>query len=425
MTASTKPPNGTNSTQEGSMPTALKLLLGAAVTFALLPASAMAQPSLDPGIATATRSVTLASGVSTAAVQENVKPTGRAVADGPASDDELSAAARRIADEGPEEGSALGSYYDEASGELVVAVGPESSLTQADVEKLAGVPARLEHRDITKETADTIRERIGGREFSPDAEKYSYASHLNLQTGKVELTTDAPASVIEPLTKEFPDAIELHEDTVRELFHRGDDIAPFWGGSSITSGGGTCTAGFVVRKPSGQRLLTTASHCFPVGATVRTPFSRLVGNVTEQGSLRSFWFWDNRDLELIGGQSYSPRIYVGGTTSSSSKAVVGASDPVPGVSSYCSSGQTSGEQCGITVQSTEAIACVRASGCFWPVIAYTGGPGRPGDSGAPVYIPGSPGQVFARGTLFAGDGTTTYAEKWSKISSAFGVSIVT
>jgi hypothetical protein len=400
--------------------TTLKILAGAAAALALLPATAPAQPSFDAWLPAST-TPSLVSQVSPAvAIDPAAKPDDHAVAESPASDADGAAAARRI----EKEGSALGSYFDEAAGEMVVVVGPEGGLGEDEARKLAGGPARLVRLEISKETVAAIRERIAAREFSPEAEQYGYASWLDLRTGQVVLKTDAPEAVTDPLMEEFPGAIERRDGRLRELFHRRDDSAPFWGGGSLVSGG-TCTAGFAVRDPSGRRFLTTASHCAGVGATVRTPLGRVVGNVTVQGSLRSPWFWDNRDVELIGGQSYSGRVYVGGTTSTASKAVVGASDPVPGVSSYCSSGQTSGEQCGITVQSTEAIACVRTAGCFWPVIAYTGGPGQGGDSGGPVYIPGSPGQVFARGTLFAGDGTTTYAEKWTKISSAFGVSIAT
>ena len=373
-------------------------------------------------VTAALAAVTLVSGVSTAAANEDfVKPAGRAVAEASAPDAEVAAAADRIA----KESSALGSYWDSERREMVVVVGPDSEIGEAEVEKLVGGSARLERREIARKTVDAIREQIAGREFSPEAEKFSYASHLDLETGKVVLQTDAPASVTDRLTEEFPGAIERREEKpVQDLFHRRDDIAPFWGGASIQSGGGTCTAGFTVRKPSGQRLLTTAGHCYAVGATVRTPTSRLMGFVTERGTLNSWWFFDNRDMELIGGQSYSPRIYVGGVTSSSSKAVVGAGDPVAGVTGYCASGQTTGEQCNQTVQSTEAIVCTQ-TGCKWPVIAYTGGPSQPGDSGAPFYMPGAAGQVFARGAVIAGDGTTSYAEKWSRISSTFGVSIAT
>ena len=210
---------------------------------------------------------------------------------------------------------------------------------------------------------------------------------MDLQTGHVVLQTDAPASVTERLVKEHPE-IELRDGKPAEdLFNRRDDIPSFWGGASIQSGGATCSTGFTVRKPSGARFITTAAHCYGVGATVRTPTSTLVGTVTQRGTLGSFWFWDNRDMELIGGQSYAARVYTGGIFSSSSKAVVGAGDPVAGFTGYCSSGQTSGEQCNQTVQSTGAIVCTQ-TGCKWPVIEYTGGPSQPGDSGGSFYLPG-------------------------------------
>jgi hypothetical protein len=101
--------------------------------------------------------------------------------------------------------------------------------------------------------------------------------------------------------------------------------------------------------------------------------------------------------------------------------VAGAGNPVAGVTGYCSSGQTTGEQCNQTVQSTSAIVCT-PTGCKWPVIEYTGGPSQRGDSGAPFYLP-SGSQVFARGSVIAGDGTTSFAEPWSRMSSAMGVSI--
>jgi hypothetical protein len=364
--------------------------------------------------------VTLASGVSTAAAADE-KPAPREVSKTPAVDAEISAAAARI----EEEGSALGSYWDPEKAQLVVAVGPDSNIGEAEAEKLVGGPFRLERLKIAKKTADGIREEIAGREFSPEAAKFSYSSHLDLQTGRVVLQTDAPASVTERLVKEHADEIDLREDKpVEDLFHRRDDIPSFWGGAAITSGGGTCSAGFTVKKPSGARFMTTAAHCWGVGATVRTPTGRFFGSVTERGTLGSIWFWDNRDVELIGGQSYAARVYTGGVFSTTSRGVVGAGDPVAGFTGYCSSGQTSGEQCQQTVQSTQAIVCTQ-TGCKWPIIEYTGGPARPGDSGGSFYLPSGSTQAFARGAVIAGNGTTSYAEKWSRMSSAMGVSIAT
>jgi hypothetical protein len=365
--------------------------------------------------------VTLAAGVSTAAAADQDKPAPREIAKLPAPDADISDAAARI----EEEGSALGSYWDPERSELAVVVGPDSRVGKAEAEKLAGgVRFRLEERKIAKKTADGIREQIAGREFSAEAGKFTYSSHLDLQTGRVVLQTDAPASVTERLVKEHGEDIDLQAGKpIEDLFHRRDDIPSFWGGAAIRSGG-TCSTGFTVRKPSGARFITTAAHCFAVGATVRTPTGTFVGNVTQRGTLNSIFFWNNRDVELIGGSSYAGRVYTGGVVSTTSRGIVGAGDAVEGFTGYCSSGQTSGEQCNQKVTSTNAIVCTQ-TGCKWPILKYTGGPARPGDSGGSFYLPSGSSQAFARGSVIAGDGTTSFAEKWSRMSSSMGVSIVT
>ena len=51
---------------------------------------------------------------------------------------------------------------------------------------------------------------------------------------------------------------------------------------------------------------------------------------------------------------------------------------------------------------------------------------EPGDSGAPFYVYSVDGaNVFIRGMAVASGVTTSFAEKWSRISSNLGVSIVT
>ena len=40
-----------------------------------------------------------------------------------------------------------------------------------------------------------------------------------------------------------------------------------------------------------------------------------------------------------------------------------------------------------------------------------------------MYLPGASGQVFARGSVIAGNGSTSFAEPWSRMSLAMGVSI--
>jgi hypothetical protein len=346
------------------------------------------------------------------------KPAPREVVKAPAVDADIAAAAARV----DEQGSALGSYWDPEKAQLVVVVGPDSTIGEEEAKRLVQGPYRLEHLKIAKKTADGIREEIAS--FAPENPKFSYASHLDLRSGRVILSTDAPASVTERLVKEHPEIQLVDGKPVSDLWNRRDDVPMFWGGASITSGGGTCSSGFAVKKPSGQRFMTTAAHCWAVGSIVRTPTGTFVGTVAQRGLLGSPFFWLNRDMELIGGSSYAGRVYTGGIFSTSSRGIVGAGNPVAGFTGYCSSGQTSGEQCQQHVNSTSAMVCT-GTGCKWPVVEYVGGPARPGDSGGSFYLPHGATQAWARAAVIAGDGVTSYAEPWSRISSAMGVSIVT
>ena len=367
-------------------------------------------------LTTAAVAVAVLASASTAFAQKPAEPAAPATV---APDAAAAAQAAKVA----KTTAALGSYYDKDTGEQVVVAGRKSRLTEAAVDKAVGAPARLERLTITGATVDAIRDKLTARDFSPSAKKYSYAGYLDLDSGKFVVTTDAPASVTDQLVEDHAGAIKLRHDSVRDMFHRRDDTPSFWGGASIMSPGvGTCSNGFTVQR-GGQRFMTTASHCFGLGQAVFTPTNRFVGTVVQRGQLNSIFPWDNRDTELIGGSSYAGRVYDAGIFSTTSKGVVSAADPVPGFTGYCTSGQTSGERCGITVQSTEAIVCT-ATGCKWPVISYTGGPSQPGDSGAPMYLP-SGTSAHARGTVIAGDGVTSYAEKWSRMSAGFGISIVT
>ena len=314
---------------------------------------------------------------------------------------------------------ALGSYYDAARKEQVVVTSAGSKLTEATVDRAVGAKARVERRGIAKATVDTIQDRVSKRAWSPAAKHYNYASWLDLKTGKMVLKTNAPASVTAPLTKDYPGVIDRQVDTIRDTFSRFADIPPFWGGSSIKSGGSLCSSGFVVQK-GGQRFLTTAGHCFPLGANVLTAGGNLsVGTVVQKGPLQS------SDMALIGGKSYGSAIFVGAANSSAGKHVSGAGDPVVGFTQYCRSGHATGEQCGQTVQSVNALVCTQ-TGCKGPLISYTGSLSQPGDSGAPFYAYSVNGaNVFIRGMDIASSATTGFAEKWSRISSNLGVSIVT
>lgn len=253
--------------------------------------------------------------------------------------------------------------------------------------------------------------------------KYSFASYADTATGKAVISTNAPDSVVASLTAGYGAQVQVRRAEVTDLWSRRDDISSFWGGNGITLSGtapsARCSGGYTVKNAAGTRFMVTAGHCFTNGQTAVTELGgRVVGTVSGNGL-------PSQDMELVGGQSYAPYIYVGGVNSTTGNHIASAGDPVVGFNDYCHSGRTTGENCGHTANSVTATVCT-SSGCKSPVIAFTGG-NQPqgGDSGSPFYVKSTSGtDKHIRGHIIAGDGTTSYAEKWSRVSARFGVTIV-
>ena len=261
--------------------------------------------------------------------------------------------------------------------------------------------------------------------------KYTFASHLDSDTGRIVLETNAPASVMEGLTS-MSDAEQRREvgkaqvrrATISDTWHRRDDIPSFWGGAGITNSGGICSAGYAVRNSSGTVFSVTAGHCFANGA-----------NALVESGLRSYGTVSGRrlptvtghpmDMELLGGQSYAGRVYTGGVFSTTSRPVVAAGAAFEGYTNYCHSGRTTGEHCGHTATSTNAQVCTQ-TGCKSPVIAFTGGTMiQGGDSGGAFYALDGSGGAWIRGNVIATNGTTGWAQPFTTVASQYGVSIVT
>jgi hypothetical protein len=276
----------------------------------------------------------------------------------------------------------------------------------------------------------------------------SFASYIDHTTGRIILETDAPASLVSRLTdlsiatSSMPKAtssvlkaagqIEVRHATVIPLYNRRDDAPPFDGGAGITDNDHHprwCSTGYTVTDSDGTHFMTTAGHCFPSGVTVRTEDGGMqltVGIVSHRHTADM----DGLDIELIGGESYNPHMYVGGVTSKMRYTVVGAGYAVVAYNDYCISGTVSGEVCGLTALDVDGQACFENGPCLEPVIAYVGAQlGEGGDSGAPFYakapLPGNTGEYYVkiRGSVSARTNRTGYAMPWSAVASALDVNI--
>lgn len=262
---------------------------------------------------------------------------------------------------------------------------------------------------------------------------HTFASYIDADTGQIVLETDAPAVVVDDLTKMSDEAQEraVGNATIRRTttsdtshWHRRNDIEPYWGGAGITNGGGVCSSGYTVQSSSGYRYSVTAGHCFATWAKV----------LTESGNNTYGWVIGRRlptvtgdpmDMELMYAKSYAGRIYTGGIFSTSSAPVAAAGQAYVGYSNYCHSGRTTGENCGHTATSINGQVCTQ-TGCKSPVIVYQGGNlPQPGDSGSPFYAKDYYGRAWIRGHHIAGNSTTSFAQPWTTVASEYNVSIVT
>ena len=281
----------------------------------------------------------------------------------------------------------------------------------------------------SSQALNAIQRRIADH-VAAHGTKYTFASYLD-SAGRVVVDTNAPASVVSRLTsvsnprlRQAAGNARIRRSTIKDAFHRRDDIPSFWGGAGITNSGGICSAGYAVRNSVGSVFSVTAGHCFANGA-----------NALVESGLRSYGTVSGRrlptvtghpmDMELLGGQSYAGRVYTGGVVSTTSRGVAAGGAASAGYSAYCHSGRTTGENCGHTATSTNAQVCT-SSGCKSPVIAFTGGTMiQPGDSGGAFYAIDGAGKAWIRGNVIATNGTTGWAQPFTTVASQYGVSVVT
>ncbi|WJK34318.1 hypothetical protein [Solwaraspora sp. WMMA2065] len=281
---------------------------------------------------------------------------------------------------------------------------------------------------------ETIQRRIADY-VATHGTKYTFGSYLDATTGKIVVDTDAPADLVAALIKpagtsaahlRAASELQVSRSTISDFWHRRDDIQPYWGGGGITqtAGAAWCSAGYAVRNGAGTRFSVTAGHCFANGINVLTESGANAYGVVSNRRLPTV-SGHAQDMELVGGRSYSGRIFTGGVTSTSSAPVVAAGTAYVGFSDYCHSGRTTGEHCGHTATSITGQVCT-STGCKSPVIVFNGGT-QPagGDSGSPFYVKDTSGGAWIRGNVIAGNGVTSYAERYIDVAAAYGVSIVT
>ena len=268
------------------------------------------------------------------------------------------------------------------------------------------------------------------RKAEQDGGDNSYASYIDATTGEIVLITDASETDVEEI-KNLPDAADKKEAekakvvtaTIEDVWHRRDDIPPFWGGGGIAAGGGICSSGYAAKKSNGTIVSVTAGHCWANGTAVTTESGNQAYGTVSDRHLPSF-NGSTMDVELVGGKSYAGRVFTGGVTSMTSIPVVAAGAATAGYTDYCHSGRTTGQSCGHTASSTNSQVCT-STGCKAPVIVFSGGTMiQPGDSGGTFYSTDGT-SAWIRGNTIASGGGMGFAMPWTTIAPALGLTIVT
>ncbi|MEU4326725.1 hypothetical protein [Nonomuraea dietziae] len=192
-------------------------------------------------------------------------------------------------------------------------------------------------------------------------------------------------------------------------------VGGFYGGARISTSVGSCTNAFSWRY-SGYQAMITAGHCTSLngsvstlseyqGSVVKDTWNNSTGTVYIDG--QSTYRGDLSLIRLSGSKKSAARIYVGNSTSGSSRAVAGMWSRRPGYGDqYCTGGSTAGELCGWKVNALKIN--VRYSGGQYArnmTRGYKQGQcTRGGDSGGPVYTVNSAGKVVAKGVHSGGGG---------------------
>ena len=339
---------------------------------------------------------------------------------------------------------AIGTYYDESTGELVALLPAShgSSVAAADASSLvakassAGLAARVEPATIDKATIDGIQSALLALRFSiPLA--YNYAFYFDPSKQKVVLQSNAPAESFASVTSKYGDHVQYSGTGVVTL-SRMSDGPPHYGGADVVGPDeGTlartgCTTGFSVIH-NGATYMLTAGHCFRAGSTNPlynyhcTNTGSGCTSIAGGGYYMGYVSWQGGpsvDAELISGSAYSGYIY---TSATAYKPVAGAGDPVVNATGYCVSGAYSQTNCGHTDISSTGNICETIGSQRWCVnnlsIFQYGVMPTWGDSGSPVYLDAG-SEVAIRASVIALGYGTFYAEPWSQLYSYFGISIV-
>ncbi|MFI6394942.1 hypothetical protein [Nonomuraea sp. NPDC050540] len=252
----------------------------------------------------------------------------------------------------------------------------------------------------------------------PDADKI-HSAGLDPESGRVIVeTTAATGALRTALAARYgSDVVALlviDDPGPTEPMARHNDTSPFFGGASFTTRVGACTTGFAWRDGNTHGMLT-AGHCTVWDVPAFSGGGQRIGQVTydnydnAKGSIkvRGRYRGDLALIDVMRGLSSLARIYVGNSNSGNWRVVESmVTRRTKKNDKFCVGGAFGGELCGWTVNRLRMNVKYSGGAVARNVLraAKTGKCVRAGDSGAPVYVHNSRGNIIAKGILTGGGG---------------------
>jgi len=255
---------------------------------------------------------------------------------------------------------------------------------------------------------------------------------VDVSSNRVAITVVARNAALEAeATSKYGDAVIFSVAPLARALSRSADTSPYYAGGRIWNqqSGAGCTLGFAVIH-GGARKALTAGHCGALTNTWKNGNqSVFVGTTRTRNYSNGGW-----DAELVTDSNYGGKVWLGGTTSTTSKTVNGMYMPSNGLQ-VCTSGATSGERCNAFVVDNAGTKCVTKDDglvtCHLSQLGSIDGFSicQPGDSGGPVYRKDAlvSGDLRAVGIINIGfvSGSACWYTDMYQLQSLYGFSIVT
>jgi streptogrisin D len=297
---------------------------------------------------------------------------------------------------------AAGTYFDRATGQMVVAVTDPAA---AETVTAAGAAAKL----VRYSTAD-LEQVTAALDASAQIPGTAWA--IDPITNEVVVTVDSTVSgadlaMVETVAEDFGDAVRV-EQTPGEL------STTISGGDPIYGGGFRCSLGFNVQDSAGTQYFLTAGHCTNLSSTwfADPGLAQVLGSTVSS----SFPGDDYGIVQYTSGVARpgDVNLYNGGF-----QDITGAADPVVG-QSVNRSGSTTGLRGGSVTALNATVNY--AEGTVFGMI-QTNVCAEGGDSGGPLFAGGTALGLTSGGSGNCSSGGTTFFQPVTEPLSNFGLSV--